>query len=124
MQAHDKPRSAGLAVGTPAHFRWLDGVVRALLVLNLLDAVFTLFWVGFGLAHESNPVLRELAHHQPVAFVCAKLGLVGLGSALLWQQRQQPLAVIAIFLAFLVYYGLLLAHVGFLSWLVGLLLFP
>ncbi len=34
-----------LSVGTPEHFRWLHGIVKAVLVLNLLDALFTLLWV-------------------------------------------------------------------------------
>jgi len=104
-----------LAIGTPQHFRWLEGIVRAVLVLNVADAVFTLLWIRGGLASEANPLLRELAHGHPVLFVAAKLALVGLGSWLLWRERRRPLAVIAIFVAFGVYYGLLLAHVGFLG---------
>jgi hypothetical protein len=107
--------SPRLAIGTPQHFRWLQGVVRAVLALNVADAVFTLLWIRGGLASEANPVLRELAHGHPFLFVAVKLALVGLASLLLWRQRHRPLAVIAIFVAFLVYYGLLLAHLGFLS---------
>jgi hypothetical protein len=102
-------------VGSEDHFGWLDGLIRALLVLNLLDAVFTLFWVHAGLAREANPLLRELVVHHPVAFVAAKLALVTLGSLLLWWRRHRPLAAIAVFVAFLAYYGLLLMHVGFLG---------
>lgn len=112
-----------LRIGTPQHFRWLQGIVKVVLVLNLLDAIFTLLWVWAGLAKEANPLMRDLAHHHPVAFAAAKLALVGLASALLWRWRDRPLAVVAIFLAFLVYYALLLAHVGFLSLVVGALVF-
>lgn len=104
-----------MRVGTPEHFRWLQGIVRALLALNFLDALFTLLWIRGGLAAEANPLLRELAHRYPIQFVAVKLALVGLASWLLWRQRQRPLAVICIFVAFLVYYGLLLAHLGFMS---------
>jgi len=115
----------GLAVGTPQHFRWLHGIVRAVLVLNLADAIFTLAWIRGGLAAEANPLLRDLAHRHPILFVAAKTTLVGLASLLLWRQRQRPLAVVCIFVAFLVYYGLLLAHLGFLSLMVrGAALIP
>ena len=115
MPERDSDAARLAAIGTPEHFRWLEGIVRALLVLNLADAVFTLLWIRGRLAAEANPLLRDLAHLHPTAFVATKLGLVGAGSLLLWRERHRPLAVIAIFLAFLVYYGLLLAHLGFLS---------
>ena len=109
-------------IGTREHFRWLEGIVKGTLVLNLLDAVFTLTWVGTGLASEANPFLHELVHAHPVAFVTAKLALVGLASLLFWRLRQRPLAVIGIFVGFLVYYALLLVHVDYLSTVVGILL--
>ncbi len=111
-------------IGTERHFRWLEGIVRVVLLLNLLDAIFTLFWVGAGLAKEANPLLQELLREYPVAFAVAKLSLVGLGSLLLWWHRQRSLAVVGIFVAFLVYYAILLHHLGFLSLLIGTLLFP
>src|SRR5512145_463477 len=91
-------------IGTPQHFHWLEGLVKALLVLNLLDAVFTLFWINVGLAREANALMRDLVHNPPVAFVAVKLGLVALGSYLLWARRRSSSAVIAIFAMFFVYY--------------------
>jgi hypothetical protein len=104
-----------MRVGTAEHFRWLDGIVRAVLVLNLLDALFTLLWVSAGLATEANVLLETLAHGHPVLFVTVKLGLVSLGSILLWWRRDRPLAVISLFAAFLVYYLILLYHVQYAS---------
>jgi len=119
------PRSSSaLSIGTPEQYRWLRGIVATVLVLNLLDAVFTLVWIQAGHAREANPVLRDLIDASPVAFVGIKLGLVGLGSSLLWRHRDRPLAVIAIFLVFLAYYALLLWHLGFLALVVGELLVP
>lgn len=121
--SHSQATSAA-RIGTPQQFRWLLGIVKVILVLNLLDAVFTLAWVWLGLAREANPLLRELVHEHPVAFVGVKTGLVGLASLLLWRLRHRPLAVVAIFVAFLAYYALLLAHVGFGSLVLGALFFP
>lgn len=113
-----------LRIGTPEQFRWLHGIVKLVVVLNLLDAVFTLVWVWAGLARELNPLMRDLVHGNPVAFAVVKLGLVGGATLLFWRLRHRPLAVIAIFLAFLVYWALLIAHIGFLSLVLGALLFP
>jgi hypothetical protein len=117
------PAGSTLRIGTPQHFRWLHGIVKVVLVLNLLDAVFTLLWVWSGLAKEANPLLRQLVLESPVGFAAAKLAVVGLASLLLWRLRERPLAVVAIFLAFLAYYALLLAHIGFLSLVLGALWF-
>jgi Domain of unknown function (DUF5658) len=113
-----------LRIGTAQQFRWLHGVVKALLLLNLCDVLFTLLWIYSGLAHEANPLLAEIVIGHPVAFSCSKLALVGLGSILLWRYRDRPLAVIAIFVGFLAYYFVLLWHIRFLGLLLGAWLVP
>ncbi len=116
--------SAPSKIGTPEHFRWLLSIVKAILGLNLLDAIFTLTWINAGLAREANPLLDEVVVNHPVVFSVVKLSLVALGSLLLWHYRRRSLAVVGIFLAFLVYYFLLLYHIGFLSLVIGALLYP
>ena len=111
-------------IGTPEQFRWLLGIVKVVLALNLIDAILTLAWVNAGLAREANPLLAEIVRDHPVRFAVVKLGLVAGGSLLLWRYRSRPLAVVGIFAVFLVYYLLLLYHIGYLSFVVGLLLFP
>ena len=123
MSSHSPPaRTARLVVGTPRHFRWLHGIVNALLLLNLLDALFTLVWVRAGLAVEANALLRDLVQEHALAFVAVKLGLVSLGSLVLWTRREHPAAVVAIFAAFLAYYWVLLHHLRYSSLLVRHLL--
>jgi formate hydrogenlyase subunit 3/multisubunit Na+/H+ antiporter MnhD subunit len=92
--------------------------VKAVLVLNLLDAVLTLFWVRSGLASEANTLIDELVSDQAVVFVCVKLALVGMGSWLLLKHRESPLAVMAIFAAFMTYYLVLLYHLQYASGLI------
>ncbi len=104
-----------VVVGTPEQFRWLHGIVKAVLVLNLIDAVLTLTWVRGGLATEANTLIDELVNEHAVAFVAIKLSLVGLGSWLLWMRRGVPIAVIGIFAAFLSYYFVLLYHIQYAS---------
>jgi hypothetical protein len=105
-------------VGTPRQFRWLNGIVKTVLVLNLLDALFTLLWVRAGLAHEANALMRDLVNEHAVLFVVTKLGLVSLGSLVLWRRRTHAVAVVAIFSAFLAYYLVLLYHLQYSSILV------
>lgn len=106
-------------IGTPQHFRWLHGIVKGVLVLNLIDALLTLIWVTAGLAREANPLLDELVRERPVIFAMVKLALVGLGSLVLWRLRFRSTAVISIFVVFLVYYALLLWHLQFLGQLIA-----
>lgn len=110
-----------LSVGTPTHFRWLHGILKAVLVLNLFDALFTLGWVRAGLASEANPLIADLVNEHAVGFVVVKLLVVGMGSLLLWNRRKRPLAVIGIFAAFLAYYLVVLYHLRYASLLVKLL---
>ena len=99
-------------IGTPEHFRWLHGIVQALLVLNVLDAIWTIAEIASGRASEANPLMAGLAHSEPVLFAFVKILLVSLGSYILWQHRQRATAVCAIFVAFMVYYFLLLYHLS------------
>jgi hypothetical protein len=106
---------SGIVIGTPEQVQWLLGLVKAIFVLNLLDAVFTLTWVHAGLAEEANALMRDLVNNHTVRFVLAKLALVSLGSILLWYRREHPLAVIAIFFTFFAYYLIFLYHLQFSS---------
>lgn len=111
-----QPASSRFTIGTAEHFGWLDWIVRSVLVLNLLDGIFTLLWVRHGLAEEANALMRDLAHEQAFAFLLSKIALVSLGCVFLWRLRTHPLAVVGIFVAFAVYYLVLLLHVEFWSY--------
>lgn len=107
--------SSGFQVGTETHFRWLNGIVKAVLVMNLIDAVLTLLWVRTGFATEANPLISQIVEQHAFLFVASKLTLVFLGTAMLWRLRREPLAVVGIFAAFLVYYAVLVYHLSFAS---------
>lgn len=109
-------------IGTPEQYRWLEGIVKCLIVLNGIDAVLTLLWVHAGLAVEANTLMDELVNDHELVFVLVKLALVGMGAWVLWRSRRSPLAVVAIFAAFVVYYGILVHHLQYASGLVGHLL--
>lgn len=99
-----------MEIGRPQHYRWLFGIVVALILLNLADAVLTIVWFLTGAATEANPIMDRLLQIGPVTFVVGKLTLASVGSLILWKSRRHALAVIGIVLLFLVYYFLLLYH--------------
>lgn len=115
MQSPSTAERRRLEVGTPEHFRWLGWVVKSVLVMNLVDAALTLYWVRAGWAHEANTLIEQLVEQHALLFVTVKLALVSAGSWLLWEHRRQPPAVVAIFVAFVVYYLILLHHLQFAS---------
>jgi hypothetical protein len=88
----------------------VTGLILPILALNLADAVFTLGWIDVGLATEGNPVMAAMLSLHPLTFVATKLGLVGLGLALLHRQRRNPTAQLAATFAFFVYVGILCYH--------------
>ena len=102
-------------IGSSQHYRWLEWVVRGVVLLNLADALLTLVSVLSHHARESNPLMEGLIAQSPPLFVAAKLALISLGTLLLWRNRHLPLAVGAIFFVFVVYYGLFLLHLAGIS---------
>ena len=106
-----------LVVGTPNQFRWLYGIIEAIIILNLLDAVLTMFWVHTGVAQEANPLLQPIVHKHALLFITVKIALGSLGTWLLWQYRHRALAVIGTFVVFIAYYAVFLHHLRFASFL-------
>jgi len=112
---HVRWRLDGLPIGTVEHFRWLHGIAKWVLVLNLLDGVFTLIWVEHFGARELNFMLSDLVESNSLTFMLVKLTLVSLGILFLWRNRNNALAVFSLFLTFLVYYLVLLFHLQYSS---------
>lgn len=85
MHATTRPlvvsRSGSLTQG------WLLVPGAMVVILNLLDAIFTLIYTRSGLATESNPLMDQVLGHSPVLFMISKLALVSFGVLLLWRLR-------------------------------------
>ena len=106
-------------VGTREHFRWVVSILQATVVMNVLDAIFTLVWVYTGKATEANPLMASIID-SPLLFISVKLALVSMGSFLLWRCHKKPFAIVGIVAVFLVYYSIILYHLR--AWdLTGLL---
>ena len=106
---------SGMETGNPEQFRWLKGIIAAVFVLNVVDGVLTISWYAAGRAEEANPLMAGAINTHPLLFMLIKLGLVALGSVILWRYRTRALAVVTIFLAFIVYYWILIFHLSVMS---------
>jgi hypothetical protein len=82
----------------------------AIVVMNLLDAIFTLVWVEGGLAEELNPLMVEALILGPLAFMALKLSLVSLAIWLLWLRREKRLARVLVPPLALVYCSIVGIH--------------
>ena len=88
----------------------LKRLAGVILVLNLLDAVFTLILVNAGVAVEANPLMESALAVSPVSFMLAKLTLVSLGILFLWRMRTNRFAAFAIIGSVVVYTVVIAYH--------------
>jgi hypothetical protein len=56
MRKNQQPDSRKLisGIGSEREFRWLRLIVMLIIILNVLDATFTLYWINTDLAKEAN----------------------------------------------------------------------
>jgi hypothetical protein len=90
----------------------LQLTTAAILLLNLLDGVFTLIWVRSRQADEANPIMAGFLRQSPLAFLVAKLTLVSVGALFLWRHRARRLAAGGLLLAGLVYAVIVAEHLA------------
>jgi hypothetical protein len=93
-------------------YKWFLGAGAAIVILNLLDAMFTLVYIRSGVATESNPLMDQALTASPVLFMIAKLGLVSLGVLLLWRLRDHRAARFGLVATSTVYMTLLVYHLS------------
>ncbi len=86
-----------------------------LLLLNLLDGIFTTVFLQLGLAEELNPLMRLCWERSPLTFMAAKLCMVNVGIWLLWLNRRTRAARLALMAGVCVYAIVLVWHLAFLA---------
>jgi hypothetical protein len=89
--------------------QWLTAVAGTILVLNLLDGIFTLLFVTSGAAVEANPLMEVLLSHGALSFMIVKHMLVSLGILLLLRMSSNRLAKVGL-CSVLPIYALLIAY--------------
>ena len=93
-----------------ARFVWFARVLGIVVILNVLDGAFTVFWVMSGKAIEANPFMDLLLQIHPVLFISLKLLLVHLGCILLLRYYERSFALLSSLLACFVYGVIVLYH--------------
>lgn len=76
--------------------RKLTQLASAIVILNLLDAIFTLAYTNAGIATECNPMMKGPLLASPTLFMIAKLSLVSLCVLLLWRLGPRRLTMVAL----------------------------
>ena len=99
---------------------WLGLAAAALIVLNLVDAIFTLVYTEVGVATEANPLMDTALRSSPLAFMLVKLALVSLGVLVLWRLRHRRAAAVGLVGATTAYLSLVAYHVTAASRLVSI----
>lgn len=84
--------------------------VILLFLLNLFDAVLTLFWVRNGLAPEGNHLMARLLDMGDFPFLAVKLTVGALTAFVLWYWSNFRLAKIGLVLTLTLYTGLMGVH--------------
>lgn len=95
-------------------------VASAVVVLNLLDAIFTLTYTSSGVATEANPVMDHALDSGPLMFMVVKLSLVSFAVLFLWHVRHRRTAVAGLVGASVTYSTLLLYHLSAVPHLVAM----
>ncbi len=86
-----------------------------LVVLNLLDGLFTLTFLQLEVAEELNPLMRVAYEHSPLAFMAVKVTIVSLGLTLLCLHRSMPISQRAIQAGAALYVVIDVYHLAFLA---------
>lgn len=85
--------------------------LQAIICLNLLDAIFTIWWVVGEWAVEANPLMAFLLSKSPGLFMAYKIALVHLCVLLLWKLREIKFARLSIIPALITYVGIVIFHI-------------
>jgi hypothetical protein len=90
-------------------------VTAALLLLNLLDGLFTLLFLQLELARELNPLMRVAYEASPLSFMALKLGIVHFGVYVLCLHQELPVARVALRGGVVLYAAIVAYHLAFVA---------
>lgn len=99
--------------------RWLLRIASAVVILNLVDAIFTLLYTSGHLAREGNPLMQGVLVASPVMFMITKLSLVSLCVFLLWRYGHRFAAVLGLIGSTVMYVILIGYHLTAVPLLIG-----
>jgi hypothetical protein len=94
-------------------------VAAAIVLFNLVDALFTLVYLQAGVAREANPLMTTAFGGGAVGFMVIKLALVSLSVGLLFRLRHRRSAASALVVTAVAYASLVAYHLSEVPRLVG-----
>jgi len=86
-------------------------MLKALLIMNLVDAFATMVWVETGVAEEANPLMSWALEDNVGFFILSKVFLVIFSVLLLWRSREHRVARILTVPVFLLYAYIISIHI-------------
>lgn len=81
-----------------------------LFTLNLLDAVFTIYWVRNGIVTEGNQLMATLLDIGDLPFLAVKVAVGAVTTIVLWRWQTKRLAKYGMALALAVYVSIMCIH--------------
>lgn len=91
-----------------------DTSAVALYFANLIDMVFTAYWiVAWGIA-ESNPIMAAMWEADPVVFICYKVFVVGLFVRVIVRHSHRAWHTTALAVMAVVYGMVVCYHISFM----------
>lgn len=81
-----------------------------LFLLNMVDAVLTIYWVRNGFATEGNALMASLLEIGNGPFLTVKLIIGAVTAIVLWRWKNLRVAQLGLTIALAVYIGLMAVH--------------
>ena len=95
--------------------RAIKTILSSVLCMNVVDAIASLIYIKhLKVIEEANPFAEFLMSLGDVPFVISKTLIVSMGVYILWKNREKKLARFGTYLAFAIYFCLMLAFYLFL----------
>jgi len=86
-------------------------ILTVLMLLNIIDAAATAYWVDNQLAIETNPLMESWLNMSPFFFIFMKVALVLACGVLLWKLRDRKLTYVLLIPVFIVYVYVFIKHI-------------
>lgn len=91
--------------------RSLRRAIWLLLILNIMDAMATLYWVSCG-ATEANPAMATALAWGHFPFLFTKIAMVTIGCVAIWRGRKCLLAHVLFRVPLAAYGGIVVLHLA------------
>ena len=85
-------------------------ILVVLMILNIVEALATAFWIDNNLASEANPLMETWLNFSHTFFITMKIFLVTACSYLLWILRHRKLTYFLIAPVLVIYLWVFLKH--------------